>query len=248
MVTSRLHDSPRGPDHSGVIRNSMLLLVSVVAAACAGPATPTTAPAASTQPTPTLPSNPATTTPATAEPSPIDTPTDRPTERPATTPEATVQPTPEQPSEEPTEPFVLTSSAFEEGQPFPPRFTCDGADDQLPLAWTGVPPGTVEFALIQHDPDAGGFVHWVVVGIPADATSLGEPLPDGASHGTNDFGRALYNGPCPPSGNHTYVTTLFALSAPLELGEAPSARQVRQRAKDLTLGTAQLRGAYSRAR
>jgi Raf kinase inhibitor-like YbhB/YbcL family protein len=191
-----------------------------------------------------LPSNPATTTPATAEPSPIDTPT----ERPATSPEATVQPTPEQPSEGPSEPFLLTSSAFEEGQPFPPRFTCDGADDQLPLAWTGVPRGTVEFALIQHDPDAGGFVHWVVVGIPADATSLGEPLPDGASHGTNDFGRALYNGPCPPSGNHTYVTTLFALSAPLELGEAPSARQVRQRAKDLTLGTAQLRGTYSRAR
>jgi Raf kinase inhibitor-like YbhB/YbcL family protein len=144
--------------------------------------------------------------------------------------------------------LVLTSSAFAEGERIPERYTCDGADDQLPLSWTGVPPGTVELALVQHDPDAGGFVHWVVVGIPPEFSSLGSPLPDGARHGTNDFGRARYNGPCPPSGNHTYVTTLFALSQPLELQDSPTARQVRQAAEGVTLATAQLRGTYSRAR
>jgi Raf kinase inhibitor-like YbhB/YbcL family protein len=144
------------------------------------------------------------------------------------------------------EPFTLTSSAFAEGQPIPSEYTCDGADRQLPVSWSGVPEGTAELALIQHDPDAGGFVHWVVVGIPADATSLDEQLPDGARHGTNDFGRTRYSGPCPPSGTHTYVTTLFALSAPLDLGAAPSARDVRQAAAEVSIGQAELRGTYRR--
>jgi Raf kinase inhibitor-like YbhB/YbcL family protein len=140
----------------------------------------------------------------------------------------------------------LTSPAFAEGEAFPARYTCDGSDDQLPLSWSGVPDGTAELALIQHDPDAGGWVHWVVVGIPANSNGVDGPLPDGARHGVNDFGRARYNGPCPPSGNHTYVTTLFALSEPLDLGDAPTARQVRQAAEDVTLATAQLRGTYRR--
>lgn len=165
------------------------------------------------------------------------------------TPDATAVPTPEATIKEPPtagpELFTLVS-AFGEGEPIPARYTCDGADDQLPLSWSGVPEGTVELALIQHDPDAGGWVHWVVVGIPADAIGIEGPLPEGARHGVNDFGNARYDGPCPPSGNHTYVTTLFALSAPLDLGEAPTARDVRQAAREITIGQAQLRGTYRR--
>jgi hypothetical protein len=139
--------------------------------------------------------------------------------------------------------FTLSSTAFAEGDPIPTEYTCDGADDPLPLAWSGTPAQTAELALIFDDPDAGGFVHWVVNGIPADVTELGDPLPAGASEGRNDFGGTGYSGPCPPA-NHTYLLTLFALSAPLGLSGNPTAAEVRQAAADKTLATATLRGTY----
>lgn len=145
-------------------------------------------------------------------------------------------------------PFVLTSPAFADGEPIPSEFTCDGLDQQPLLAWTGTPDGTAELALVMHDPDAGGFVHWVVAAIPADATELGGDLPEGAVAGRNDFGEAGYLGPCPPSGDHGYLFTLYALSAPLALEGVPTARAIRQAAADKTLGTAVLNGTYRRNR
>ena len=145
-------------------------------------------------------------------------------------------------------PFELTSPAFADGEAIPSEYTCDGPDNQLPLAWSGIPEGTAELALVMHDPDAGGFVHWVVGAIPADATELAGELPESAVAGRNDFGEAGYLGPCPPSGNHGYLFTLYALSAPLELEGVPTARAIRQAAADKTLATAVLNGTYRRNR
>lgn len=142
----------------------------------------------------------------------------------------------------------LTSPAFAEGGAIPSDYTCDGQNLQLPIQWSGAPAGTAEFALIMDDPDASGFVHWVVTGIPADATALAEPLPPGAVAGRTDFGRAGYGGPCPPSGTHTYVVTLYALSTPLALAGQLSADAVRAAASHKTLATAVLHGTYLRSR
>ena len=142
----------------------------------------------------------------------------------------------------------LTSPAFAEGGAIPSDYTCDGQNLQLPVQWSGAPAGTTEFALIMDDPDARGFVHWVVTGIPADVTGLADPLPAGAVQGRNDFGRAGYGGPCPPSGTHTYVVTLYALSAPLGLTGASTAAAVRSAAATNTLATAVIRGTYRRSR
>lgn len=144
--------------------------------------------------------------------------------------------------------FRLTSSAFADGTAIPVDYTCDGADLQLPLAWADAPAGTVEFALIMDDPDAHGFVHWVVIGIPAGATSLGASWPASVREGRTDFGRPGYGGPCPPSGTHRYVTTLYALSAPLGIGGTVSAADVRRAAEGKTLATAVLTGTYRRQR
>jgi Raf kinase inhibitor-like YbhB/YbcL family protein len=144
-------------------------------------------------------------------------------------------------------PFELTSPDFADGEAIPEDLTCDGADLQPALRWAGAPAGTAEFALVMHDPDAGGFVHWVVAGIPADRTELGGELPQGAVAGRNDFGRTGYAGPCPPSGNHGYVFTLYALSAPLGLTGDVTAHAVRQAAQDRTLATAVLNGSYRRS-
>lgn len=135
--------------------------------------------------------------------------------------------------------FVLTSSAFTDGAPIPTEYTCDANSTQLPVAWSGTPAGTAELALTMDDPDAGGFVHWVVTGIPADATSLSAPLPHGATAGQP------YRGPCPPSGVHHYVLTLYALSAPLGTS-ASTAAQVKAAATGKTIATAQLTGTYTR--
>jgi Raf kinase inhibitor-like YbhB/YbcL family protein len=139
----------------------------------------------------------------------------------------------------------LTSSSFAEGEPIPPEHTCDGADTSPPLAWSGVPDGTESFALIVDDPDARGFVHWVLTDIPADARELrageGDAL---ATPGSNDFGRTGWAGPCPPSGEHRYVFTLYALPGPVP--DASSADAVRDHAEGAALGRATLTGAYSR--
>jgi len=141
----------------------------------------------------------------------------------------------------------LTSSVFSDGGAIPARHTCDGDDAPIPLDWSGLPDGTAELALVMDDPDARGFVHWLLVGIPPTAEGIGEAsLPPGAREGRNDFGGTGYRGPCPPSGTHRYVLTLYALARPLELSAAPTADDVRRAASGITLAQAQLAGAYGR--
>ena len=144
--------------------------------------------------------------------------------------------------------FTLTSPAFADGGAIPTEHSCDGGDKPIPLAWSGVPEGTAELALVMDDPDARGFVHWVVVGIPPSASGFdnGE-LPAGAQEGSTGFGVG-YGGPCPPSGTHHYEFTLYALSSPLGAGGSPTAEAVRAAAADKTLGEAELTGTYARGR
>jgi Raf kinase inhibitor-like YbhB/YbcL family protein len=109
----------------------------------------------------------------------------------------------------------LTSPAFGEGQPIPPEYTCVGDDVSPPVAWTGVPAGTVELALVVRDPDADGFVHWVVAGLPPDVGGMARGAPPSrAVEVLNDFGREGWSGPCPPSGTHNYDFRLYALAQP----------------------------------
>jgi Raf kinase inhibitor-like YbhB/YbcL family protein len=141
--------------------------------------------------------------------------------------------------------FSLTSTDFTDGGPIPIELTCDGADRAPRLEWSGAPSGTVEYALIMDDPDARGFVHWVVAGIPGDALGLTGSLPAGAREGRNDFRGTGYSGPCPPA-KHTYAMTLYALAAPLGVSGDLTADAVRRAAADKTLATAVLTGTYRR--
>jgi hypothetical protein len=108
----------------------------------------------------------------------------------------------------------LTSDGFQNGQPIPTLYTCDGADQTPALKWGEPPQGTKSFALVIDDPDApsGTFRHWGVYDVPASARSIG----GGQRIGTevnNDFGKPGYGGPCPPKGHgpHHYHFKLFAL-------------------------------------
>jgi Raf kinase inhibitor-like YbhB/YbcL family protein len=141
----------------------------------------------------------------------------------------------------------LSSEAFEDGAAIPAEHTCDGADRSPPLAWSDVPEGTAAFTLIVTDPDARGFVHWVLTDVPGDRRELAAGEGDGAGvAGRNDFGRSGWGGPCPPSGQHRYVFTIYALDAPLELGTDATADEVLSALADRTLGQGQLTGVYTR--
>ena len=146
-------------------------------------------------------------------------------------------------------PLALTSPAFAPGAAMPVELTCDSTNVSPSLQWTGVPAGTVQLALTVTDPDAKGFVHWVVADLPAAATGIGPgAVPEGATQAQNGKGTLGGTGPCPPQGPaHHYVFTLYALSAPSGVVAGMSAADaiVRITAAPV-LSTATLTGVYQR--
>jgi hypothetical protein len=88
----------------------------------------------------------------------------------------------------------------------------------------------------------------VAFNLPPGTTSLpeGGPLPAGAVEGENGFGKPGWGGPCPPSGNHRYVFTLYALDAPLSLPAGASKDQVQQALAGHVLAQGSLTGKYQR--
>jgi Raf kinase inhibitor-like YbhB/YbcL family protein len=132
----------------------------------------------------------------------------------------------------------LRSSEFSAGEVIPPRdmaTDCGGTNRSPQLSWSAAPSGTKSFALIVHDPDApvaGGFYHWVVYNLAADALAL----PAGATLaldqlGKNSTGEANYYGPCPPPGPaHRYEFTVYALGlAHIDAPTPLSAAQLDER-------------------
>lgn len=138
----------------------------------------------------------------------------------------------------------LTSPAFRDGQPIPTEYTCVGDDVSPPLMWAGVPAGTAELALVVRDPDADGFVHWVIAGLPSDAGGLarGDP-PSQAVEQLNDFGRLGWSGPCPPSGTHNYDFRIYALAEPSGIAAGADGVQAAEQLESATvLASAALSG------
>jgi Raf kinase inhibitor-like YbhB/YbcL family protein len=122
----------------------------------------------------------------------------------------------------------LTSPAFAGGEEIPTVYTCEGAEVSPPLGWEAE---AEEFVLTMTDPDAGGFVHWVVYSIPGHVDQLEEGgLPAGAVEGVNDTDEVGYAGPCPPEEDspHRYELTLYALNRAVtsDLGEGASLDEV----------------------
>jgi Raf kinase inhibitor-like YbhB/YbcL family protein len=145
--------------------------------------------------------------------------------------------------------FALSSPAFSAGAAIPRKYSCDGAGVSPPLAWTGVPDGTAELALIVDDPDARGFVHWVAAGIPPSAAGLEEGATGSDAvpvEGRNGGGRNGWTGPCPPSGTHHYRFTLYGVSRPLGLRDGVTADEARNAARAVSLATAELTATYTR--
>lgn len=152
----------------------------------------------------------------------------------------------------------ITSRAFGEGQPIPPRFTCDGEDLSPDLAWSGAPAGTRSFVLIVDDPDAPDpaapkmvWDHWLLYNLPADCAGLPAgvapgDLPPGTGEGINSWGRSGYGGPCPPIGCHRYFHRLYALDIVLEGLDHPTKDRLLLAMDGHILARTELVGTYQK--
>jgi Raf kinase inhibitor-like YbhB/YbcL family protein len=141
----------------------------------------------------------------------------------------------------------VSSQAFAGGDEIPKRFTCDGEESSPPLEWSG---GRAKaWALVVDDPDAprGTFTHWVVLNIAAGTTSVetGE-VPIGGVQVVNSSGEASYAGPCPPSGEHRYRFTIYALDAPIVLTRSESLDDVLDAIGDHATSRGTIAAVYTR--
>ncbi|PIY95972.1 MAG: YbhB/YbcL family Raf kinase inhibitor-like protein [Candidatus Kerfeldbacteria bacterium CG_4_10_14_0_8_um_filter_42_10] len=142
----------------------------------------------------------------------------------------------------------ITSSAFQNNQSIPAKYSCDGEDVNPPLAFSELPDNIQSLALIVDDPDApaGTWVHWIVWNInPATAEISENSVPKGAIEGITSAGQAGYSGPCPPSGEHRYFFKLYALAAMLQLDASADKAALKQAMQGHILAQANLTGLYS---
>ncbi len=147
----------------------------------------------------------------------------------------------------------VTSLVFAAGGPIPVKYTGEGEDCSPPLAWTGLPAGAIELALICEDPDAPGaepWVHWVRYHIPAATSGLREEVTGEALEGINSSGTMGYRGPMPPVGDgvHRYIFRIYALDTSLELATAATKKELLEAMEGHVLATGELVGTYERKR
>ncbi len=154
----------------------------------------------------------------------------------------------------------ITSAAFENKQPIPLKHSAYGDNLSPALAWTNLPEGTKQIAIIMDDPIAPTpqpFVHWVIYNIPATAAGLPENLmkdaavttPDavkGAIQGPTGVRRPGYFGPRPPKDDkvHEYHFTIYALDIETPLAEGLNKEALIEAMKDHTLAKGELIGTY----
>lgn len=147
------------------------------------------------------------------------------------------------------ETLIVRSPAFNDGQPIPSKYTCDGENMSPPLAIEQIPASTTSMVLVVDDPDApsGTWDHWVVFNIPRSVTRIGEgEVPEGSVQGRSSWDTSAYGGPCPPDGEHRYIFTVYALSTSLRLGEEATKADVLDAMQGHILASGELQGTYTK--
>jgi Raf kinase inhibitor-like YbhB/YbcL family protein len=147
------------------------------------------------------------------------------------------------------EKLKITSSAFENGQPIPKKYSCDGEGISPPIYISGVRADAKSLALVVDDPDAkiaGGFTHWLKFNVPPANVRASEGADIGGIDGKNSSGEIGYVSPCPPSGSHRYFFKVYALDVELELLSGASKTDIEKAMEGHILDAAELMGTYSK--
>jgi len=172
---------------------------------------------------------------------------------------STPTPTPDPNAGSPTPEFgtpSLASPAFDRGGTIPTKYTCSGEEVSPPLTVSEVPDGAETLALVMTDPDANGYVHWLVWNVPADLTEWPEGVApgdtatelDGAAQGSTSRGTNGYVGPCPPpdDGPHTYRFVLYAVDGTLSLAPGANRGELEATLNEHRYGVSILEGTFDR--
>ncbi|MET8155864.1 YbhB/YbcL family Raf kinase inhibitor-like protein [Sphaerisporangium sp. NPDC005289] len=142
----------------------------------------------------------------------------------------------------------VSSPAFGDGAAIPRKHACaaQGGQDVSPvLAWSGVPSEARELAVVVDDPDApgGSYIHWIVTGLPASLTGLGQGATEGKTL-PGSGGAPSYAGPCPPGGTHHYHFIVYALRDRFQPVGDP--RAVYARLKKAAIASGETVGTWTR--
>ena len=139
----------------------------------------------------------------------------------------------------------ITSPEFRHNEKTPLKFTCDGRNVNPPLKFDGIPQEAKSLVLIMDDPDAPGgtWDHWLLVTSVAQEIEENK-VPPNAVLGKNSWGRSDYGGPCPLSGTHRYVFSLYALDTVLDVEQGFSKADLQHAMDGHVLDEAVLVGLY----
>ncbi|MFE9690812.1 YbhB/YbcL family Raf kinase inhibitor-like protein [Micromonospora sp. NPDC005806] len=146
---------------------------------------------------------------------------------------------------------MLRSTAFNDHDLLPGRFSQEGGNVSPPLEWSQVPDGTDQLVLIVEDPDGGKtpFLHWLVTDISPRSEGVAEGgVPLGGREWPNDFGTTGWGGPNPPRHEdpHRYFFRLYALERPLTLPDSPHAEDVHRALTDNEFASGTMVGTFYR--
>ena len=155
--------------------------------------------------------------------------------------------------------ITLTSPAFVDHAPIPPRYTADGEGLSPEIDWNGVPPSATSLALIVEDADSptpAPLVHAIAVDIDPKRLLLQEGELQETDHGKNtalslgrnSYMRQAWLPPDPPPGHgiHRYAFQLFALADGEPFKAAPGRHEVIEALRKRAIASGCLIGTYTR--
>ena len=154
-----------------------------------------------------------------------------------------------QPMEGENKTMKIESSAFNNNETIPKKYTCDGENINPPLEFSEIPDSAKSLVLIVDDPDApaGTWTHWIIWNIDSKITMIKEnSVPQGSTEGITNSGKAGYSGPCPPSGTHRYFFKIYALDNKLNIPPDTSRANLEKEMSGHILAKGELVGLYSR--
>jgi len=144
--------------------------------------------------------------------------------------------------------LVVTSSAFNNNNPMPPKYTCQGQQVSPPLDVANIPSGTQSLAVVMFDPKATptkSTTFWLMWNIE-DAKIPENFVNDNSSfnHESMQYG---YTAVCPVGGEHNYHFMVYALDTKLKLDRKKTDRAILTSAmRGHVLAKGELIGTYDR--
>ncbi|MGM5482394.1 MAG: YbhB/YbcL family Raf kinase inhibitor-like protein [Nanobdellota archaeon] len=135
---------------------------------------------------------------------------------------------------------LVVKSVFKNNKEIPEMYTCKGKNINPYLNIENVPPESKTFVILLEDENADLFTHWIAYNIKVQ--SIHQDY--NPSQGMNDFGSYGYGGPCPPSGTHAYVFTVYSLDKRLSFNKPPTKKDILKKMQGHVLAYGRLQGKF----